>query len=347
MTFNFATKISSLATLTLPPTAQWDQNGVTIAGAADGTSGSTFDRLNYNYGIYYTDDDILYIADSANSRIILIGPNSTTAIRVIWQVLPSRALQTPADVFVTRTSIYVIDASDFSVQKWSRDFSDSVIVAGTSGVKGNATDMMAFGSSYNIFVDKDDNVYVSDNENNRVMRFPWNSTNGTIGVIVAGTGVGGIEATQLNGPRGVFVTDDGTVYIADSYNHRIQKWPQNATVGTSVAGTGAGGTGLSELSYPQAVVVDQNGYIYIADSGNNRIMRWGPDAGDGECIVACSGVGGIGSNQLNEPNSIAFDWNGSLYVNDAGNRRVQKFAILNETGIEFLFVSNLIFDYLR
>ena len=338
----FCDMVYNLASLNLSSFARWDENGVTVAGAADGTSGTTFDRLNYNYGIYYTDDDILYIADSANSRIILIGPNSTTAIRVIWQVLPSRALQTPADVFVTRTSIYVIDASDFSVQKWSRDFSDSIIVAGTSGVKGNATDTMAFGSSYNIFVDKDGNVYVSDNENNRVMRFLWNSTNGTEGVVVAGTGVGGIEATQLNGPRGVFVTDDGTLYIADSYNHRIQKWPQNATAGTSVAGTGAGGTGLSELSYPQTVVVDENGFMYIADSGNNRIMRWGPNAGDGECIVACTGVAGIASNQLNEPNSIAFDWNGSLYVNDVGNRRVQKFAILNETSIEFLFFVNII-----
>ena len=334
----------TLAPLTLPVNARWDQNGTIVAGSPNGSS---LDRLSYNFGIYCADDDILYIADSGNSRVVLIAPNSTTAIRIIWQVLPSNPLQTPTDVFVTRASVYVIDASDFSVQKWPKDFSDSVIVAGTSGVKGNATDMMAFGSSYNIFVDKDGNVYVSDNENNRVMRFPWNSTNGTTGVVVAGTGVGGIEATQLNGPRGVFVTDDGTLYIADSYNHRIQKWLQSAIAGTNVAGTGASGTGLSELSYPQAVLVDQNGYIYIADSGNNRIMRWGPNDGDAECIVACLGGAGIGSHQLNEPNSIAFDWNGSLYVNDVGNRRVQKFAILNETGIEFLYVLSIMFECFR
>ena len=318
----------TLAPLTLPVNARWDQNGTIVAGSPNGSS---LDRLSYNFGIYCADDDILYIADSGNSRVVLIAPNSTTAIRIIWQVLPSNPLQTPTDVFVTRASIYVIDASDFSVQKWPKDFSDSVIVAGTSGVKGNATDMMAIGTSYNLFVDKYGNVFVSDLDNHRVMRFLWNSTNGTEGVMVAGTGVGGIDATQLNGPRGVFVTDDGTLYIADSYNHRIQKWIKSAISGSTVAGTEAGGTGLSELSYPQAVLVDANRCIYVADYGNNRIMRWAPGTNIGECIAACSGYSGAALGQLNGPNSIAFDSSGSLYVNEVNNRRVQKFEIKNET----------------
>jgi sugar lactone lactonase YvrE len=71
--------------------------------------------------------------------------------------------------------------------------------------------------------------------------------------MVAGTGVSGNGSNQLNQPRGVFVMDDGTMYIADSFNHRIQKWTIGARSDVTVAGTGSAGRGLSELYYPLKV----------------------------------------------------------------------------------------------
>jgi glucose/arabinose dehydrogenase len=71
--------------------------------------------------------------------------------------------------------------------------------------------------------------------------------------------------------------------------------------------------------------------MYIVDRGNNRIVRWPPGATSGVCVVACTGFSGSQVNNLYYPIDVAFDSNGSLYVSDDGNSRVQKFQILNNT----------------
>ena len=324
-----------LASLQLPSRARWNQNGITIAGTTDGTSGSSLNILNHNYGLYYA-DDIVYVADTFNNRMVLIGSNPTTATRVIGGPSQPNMFNRPTDVFVTRASIYVMDTWNFRVQKWSKDFFDPVTVAGIPAKRGNSTDMTMLSNAQDLFVDNYGNLFVSDINNHRVMRFPWNSISGTNGVMVAGTGFAGSDPDQLNGTRGVFVTDDGIMYIADSRNHRIQKWTKGAKSGVRVAGTGSAGRGLSELNLPLKVLVDMNGYMYIADFGNNRIVCWKPNIFRGECVVGCSGYWGVGSNVLYAPTSLAFGSDGSLYVNDLGNNRVQKFDILHDISIIFI-----------
>ena len=320
-----------LASLQLPSTARWAKNAITVAGAANGTNGSSLNRLSSNFGVFWA-DGILYVADTSNNRIVLIAPNSTTAIAVVGVSSQPQSFRVPTDVFVTATSIYVMDTWNFRVEKWSKDFFDSETVAGILGKNGSSTDMTMLASAQNLFIDNYGNLFVSDRINHRVVRFPWNSISGTAGVIVAGTGSQGSNSNQLNTPSGVFVTDNGTLYIVDCSNHRIQKWLKGAESGVTVAGTGSYGSGLSQFNYPNKVLVDLNGYMYITDYGNNRIMRWAPNASQGECIVACSGYSGVSSNTLNGPTSMAFDSSGSLYVSDWKNSRVQKFDILNDAG---------------
>ena len=333
--FIFCHMIFNLASLQLPSTARWIQNGITVAGAADGTNGSSLNRLLRNYGVFWA-DNILYVADAWNHRIVLITSNSTTAIAAASGFSQQTIFNTPNDVFVTSTSIYVMDTWNFRVQKWSKDFFNPVTIAGISGQKGNSSDMTMLSDAQNLFVDNYGNLFVSDRSKHRVMRFSWNSTSGAAGVMVAGNGFPGNASNQLNTVGGVFVTDDGTLYIADCGNHRIQKWLKGAESGVTVAGTGSYGSGLSQFNCPIKVLVDLNGYMYITDLGNHRIMRWGPNAGQGECIVACSGYSGLGADMLYYPTSMTFDSSGSMYVNDWRNHRVQKFEMLNETGKLFL-----------
>ena len=144
--------------------------------------------------------------------------------------------------------------------------------------------------------------------------------------MVAGTGTAGSAPWELKLPSKMFVDDDRTMYIADTNNHRIQKWTYGACSGVTVAGTGTPGSTASQLNYPTAVIVDSNQYMYITDLFNHRIQRWAPGACAGECLVGCSGVGGSGLDRLSYPQSIAFDNQGALYVSDAGNHRVQKFV---------------------
>jgi DNA-binding beta-propeller fold protein YncE len=149
---------------------------------------------------------------------------------------------------------------------------------------------------------------------------------------VVGTGTAGPGPWQLNSPSEVFVDDDRAVYIADTNNHRIQKWTYGACSGVTVAGTGTPGAAASQLNSPLAVIVDSNQYMYITDLLNHRIQRWAPGACAGECLVGCSGSGGSGSYQLYYPRSMAFDNQGALYVSDGGNHRVQKFVLVSAIG---------------
>ncbi|CAF1203526.1 unnamed protein product, partial [Rotaria sordida] len=163
-----------------------------------------------------------------------------------------------------------------------------------------------------MFVDSSSNIYVLDYANHKVLLFPSNSSTGTSGVIIVGTGTAGSAPNMLYNPKGMFVDSASALYIADTNNHRIQYWANGACYGMTVAGTGTLGTSLSQLYYPVAIIVDVNNYMYITDQFNNRILRWAVGACVGQCIAACAGTAaGQGSNQFYYAVRVVFDSDGS------------------------------------
>ena len=281
------------------------------------------------------DDNTLYVADYSNHRIVVTRPNSTTVVRIIGNGSGSTStqLKEPTDVFVTSTAIFILDASNYRVQRYPRNGAQVTTVAGSTAVSGGSASLTTFGISYSLFVDILDFLYVSDYYNHRVLRFPPNSSYETSAVIVAGTGVSGSGPAMLNYAWGIFVDDDLILYVADTSNHRIQQWGRNACSRLTVAGALNSGTSLSQLNSPVAVVVDANNYMYITDQSNNRILRWLIGACAGECIASCSDTNaGTAADRFSSPRDIAFDRQGSLYVSDGYNDRVQRFLLSPTTG---------------
>ena len=304
-----------------------------MAGSATGAYGAGPAALTYNLGIQIVDNTTLYIADHSNNRVVVIQPGSTNATLILGSGAGAISTQfnRPSDIFVTSTSVYVLDTMNYRVQRWPRNGVNGTTVAGITGSVGTAASNNTFGVSYGIYVDKYGFLYVSDQANHRILRFPPGSTSGTSFVVVAGTGVAGIGPSQLNNPYKAFADDDLTIYIADTGNHRIQRWAYGACSGVTVAGTGTAGSALNQLYNPASVIVDANGFMYISDSGNHRILRWSVGSCSGECIAACSGAPGNTTNQLNNPFSLAFDSNGLMYVSDKLNHRVQQFPLFSSS----------------
>jgi sugar lactone lactonase YvrE len=277
--------------------------------------------LHYVHLIFITSNDILYIADSDNNRIVIVQLDNMISVSTFGSG-PGTGINQfnyPSDVFVTDTAIYIMDTDNERIQKWSTNGTNPSTMPGSG----------AFTKSYYLFFDIYGNLYVSNCDQNTVVRLMPNSSTP---VIVAGNATAGTAANELSCPYGIFVDDAQTIYIADYNNHRIQKWIYRASSGITVAGNGTSGNSLVQLDNPESLVVDTNGYMYIADTYNHRIVRWAPNATTGICIIACTGtLHGFQADQLDHPVYLAFDSNSSMYISDQKNNRVQKFQIHNNT----------------
>jgi sugar lactone lactonase YvrE len=193
-----------------------------------------------------------------------------------------------------------------------------IVVAGT-GTVGAALNQLS--RPYGICMDKSQNLYVADLDNNRVVKWAAGASQGTI---VAGDGTSGAGLNQVSAPTSVFVDASGNLYISEVDNNRVTKWTPGASQGVLVAGSGTAGVGLNSLDVPMAIWVDPNANLYIADQNNYRAVEWTSGASVG---IQIAGTGAFGSSLSQVlPGGIFVDSAGNAYIGDAGNARVVKWA---------------------
>jgi DNA-binding beta-propeller fold protein YncE len=167
---------------------------------------------------------------------------------------------------------------------------------------------------------------------------------GTAGLGPAGPAAFPAALSSLDHPQDVAVNAAGDLFIADTYNNRVVKVTPQGQV-TAVAGDGRPGYAgdgrpapFAELNEPTAVAVDAHGNLYIADSANNVIRRVDARtgiittvAGDYAAGQASDGLGGFSgdggpatSARLNDPQGIALDGAGDLFIADTFNNAVRE-----------------------
>jgi len=142
--------------------------------------------------------------------------------------------------------------------------------------------------------------------------------------VIAGNNGSGSGANQFNNPNSVVIDSSGNLYVADTSNHRVQKWASGATSGITVAGGNGSGSGANQLSSPYGIILDSSNNLFIADMLNNRVQKWASGATSGTTVAGGNGSGS-GANQLSIPVDVALDSSNNLYVADKNNYRVQKF----------------------
>ncbi len=112
-------------------------------------------------------------------------------------------------------------------------------------------------------------VYIADYRNNRIQRFTSIFTTGSYSMQWGTKGNGN---GQFEGPTGVAVDSTNSwVYVADTFNNRIQKFDLN---GNFLLKWGAEGSGNGEFKRPQGVAVDSSGNVYVTDTNNHRIQKF-------------------------------------------------------------------------
>jgi uncharacterized protein (TIGR03663 family) len=167
---------------------------------------------------------------------------------------------------------------------------------------------------------KGGSLYVGDSTNNRILHFSpdgqllhsW----GSFADIATGDAPGG----TFNQIWGVAVGPDGSVYVSDWWNHRIQKFTADGQFITMWGHLGDGTT--PDAFYgPRGLAVDASGRVYVADTGNKRIVVFDQDGN----YITKFGEVGSDPGQFDEPSAVAIDKDGQVYVTDTWNQRVQVF----------------------
>jgi uncharacterized protein (TIGR03437 family) len=232
-------------------------------------------------------------------------------------------------------NFYIADTSNNRIRKVSNAVIATVAGNGTlgfSGDNGPATSAQ-LANPWGVAVDSAGNLYIADFGNNRVRK-----VSGGVIATVAGNGTLGFSgdngpatSAQLYAPAGLAVDSLGDLYIADYGNNRIRKVAGGVI--TTVAGGGAslgdnGPATSAQLNLPYGVAVDSAGSLYIGDWGNNRIRKV---ANGVITTVAGTGTRGFsGDNgpaigaQLANPEGVAVDSAGDLYIADLGNSSIRK-----------------------
>lgn len=238
--------------------------------------------------------------------------------------------------------------------KWVQD---GITVAG-GNKKGNGLNQLFY--PWSLTVDDDQNIYVADCVNDRIMEWKAGATSGRI---VAGGNDEGSEANQLDGPRDVIIdkqtdsfiicdsrnrrivrwprqgdtggetiisnvycfnvamSSDGFLYVCDIERDEVRRWRIGESTGTVVAGGNGKGDRLDQLHSPTFIFVDQDHSVYVSDSNNHRVMKWMKDAKEGIVVAGDHGPGNS-VTQLHNPQGVVVDQTGVLFVVDYRNDRI-------------------------
>ncbi|MGH9057382.1 MAG: SMP-30/gluconolactonase/LRE family protein [Acidimicrobiales bacterium] len=142
-------------------------------------------------------------------------------------------------------------------------------------------------------------------------------------------------------PMDVAVGADGTIFVADTGNHRIRVISPEGTVATLAGsiydyGDGRGAHGRFRL--PGALDVDAAGICYVADTGNNAVRRVAPDGGVTTLAGGPPGGDRDGTGPavgLHWPGGVAATADGSVWVADFGNGSLRHITAAGETATVF------------
>jgi streptogramin lyase len=164
-------------------------------------------------------------------------------------------------------------------------------------------------------------TWIADTENNRIVEY------GPAQEFIRQVGSQGSGSGQLQSPKGVAVDSKGNVWVVDSGNRRVEEFSE---AGVFIRQFGSFGTAEGQFTAPSGIAVDSKGHVWVSDGAAlvgpaERIEEFSEEG----AFIRQFGTKGFGVGQLDEPQGLAVDSKGNVWVADRWNQRIDEFS---ETG---------------
>lgn len=291
----------------------------------DGPGTGEHPRFDRPMGAAFSPDGSIYVADTGNDRICVFDEDGRflrefgghgiakplPGARVTWK---PGTFNFPIGLDLDAAgNLYVADFRNDQIQVYDpkgvflRRFPDPTqrVGKGGSGQEGTGiavTDVAVRGEK--VYATDEYQVFVFSVEGELLEQF----------------GKPGVAPGDLDRPNGIDVAENGTIYVADSNNNRVQAF---SPTGESVWVAGARVSDLDKESknpfvLPRGVTLLEDGSLIVADAFSFALIELGPDG----AVGSTWGERGVAPGQFNFPNSVD-DRGDRLIVADKENDRVQ------------------------
>jgi sugar lactone lactonase YvrE len=246
----------------------------------------------------------------------------------------------------SQTNLYVTDGS--AIRKVAPIGPDWVAttLAGVAWVHGSTDDTnnnARFNSPNGIAVDSGGSLYVADTVNHTIRKLTPTGTNWVASTLAgvalsAGPNDGSNSIAKFNYPYGIAAGNGGVLFVADTGNHMIRKvtpigtnWVVTTIAGTNTIGSSDGTNANARFSAPAAIAIDSATNLFVTDF-NSNVVRKITAVGANWVVSTIAGTPGTtggndGTNsfaRFNQPQGVAVDSSGNLYVADSGNNSIRK-----------------------
>ncbi|MHC0037855.1 6-bladed beta-propeller [Pseudoneobacillus sp. C159] len=232
------------------------------------TSGTSFFRFGqegegegdfrFPYGITGDEKNNVYVADMYTGKISIFDSKGKF-IKYFNEKDPKNSvIESPAGLRIVDNRLYVTDIKKSSVFVFSLDGKKILEISYAQ----NPEDKLAAPNA--VTLDNDNNIYVSDSGNQRVIKY---DNQGKYLATINGSEGGTGQSTFVN-PRGVGVDSRGVLYVVNNLASSISGFDRD---GKKIFEIGSMGDENEQFYLPNGLNIDQNGIIYITDTVNQRI----------------------------------------------------------------------------
>ncbi len=172
----------------------------------------------------------------------------------------------------------------------------------------------------NIAVGNDGSIYVVDSGNSRIVKY--NAEGGFEKTWGSKTIDGQTSPApgSFNEPWGIATDNEGNVFVADTWNHRIQKFDSKGNFLLQWGLPGEAKDGLDRFWGPRGIAVSTDGKVFVADTGNKRVIVFTPN---GNPLYEFENAD---LAKLDEPVGIAISPDGRVFIADTWNFRIAVFS---------------------